>query len=90
MGNVRLRFDDKILSGDQVREVNTVLKSRRETVIKVPTNAKELKTGVVSKTELSPEVVMAETLTIVRERGCLTSILNMNDEEVKRSVSPCL
>ena len=29
---------------------------------------------------------MAETLTVVREGGCLTSILNMNDEEISLSL----
>jgi len=29
---------------------------------------------------------MAETLTVVREGGCLTSILNMNDEDVSLSL----
>jgi hypothetical protein len=82
MGDVRLTFDDTILSGDQGREGNIVLKAECETVVKVPTNAKELKTGVISKAELSPGVVMAETLTIVREGGCLTGTLNMNNEEV--------
>jgi hypothetical protein len=67
MSEVRVIFDDTILSGDQGREVNIVLKARCETVVKVPTNTKELKTGVIRKTELSPGVVMAETLTIVRE-----------------------
>jgi hypothetical protein len=63
-----------------------VLKARRETALKVPTNAKVLKTGVISKTGLSPGVVMAETLTKVREGGCLTGTLNMNDEQL--SVTP--
>jgi hypothetical protein len=47
-----------------------------------PTNSEELKIGLISKTDLLPGIVMAETLTVVREGGCLTSILNMNDEEV--------
>lgn len=82
MGDVRLKFDDKSLSREQVREVRTVLKPRCETVVRVSTNSEELGTGLISKTELLPGVVMAETLTVVREGGCLTSILNMNDEEV--------
>jgi hypothetical protein len=59
-----------------------VLKARCETVVKVPTKSEELRVGLISKTELLPGIIMAETLTVVREGGCLTSILNMNDEEV--------
>jgi len=82
MGNVKLKFYDKVLSDERVREGSIVLKARCETVVKVPTNSEELKTGLVSKTELLPGVIIAETLTVVRDGGCLTSILNMNDEEV--------
>lgn len=71
MGNVNLKFDDKVLSDERVREGSIVLKVRCKTVVKVPTNSKELKTGLISKIELLP-----------RDGGCLTSILNMNDEEV--------
>jgi hypothetical protein len=46
----------------------------------VPTKSKELKVGLISKTELLPGIMMAETLTVVREGGCLTSILNMNED----------
>jgi len=82
MGNVNLKFDDKFLSDERVREGSIVLKARCETVVKVPTNSEQLKTGLISKTELLPGVIIAETLTVVRDGGCLTSILNMNDEEV--------
>jgi len=46
----------------------------------VPTTSEELKVGLISKLELLRGVVMAETLTVVREEGCLTSVLNINDE----------
>jgi hypothetical protein len=39
-----------------------VLKARCETVVKVPTNSEELKVGLISKTELLPGIIMAETL----------------------------
>jgi len=82
MGNVNLKFNGKVLSDERVREGSIILKVRCETVVKVPTNSEELKTGLISKTELLPGVIIAETLTVVRDGGCLTSILNMNDEEV--------
>ena len=84
MGDMRLKFDDRVLSGKQVKEISIVLKARCETVVKVTTNSKELKVGLISKTELLPGTV-TETLIAVREGGCLTSILNMNDEEVSLS-----
>ena len=82
MGNVKVKFDDKFLSDERVRAGSIVLKVRCETVVKVPTNSEELKTGLITKTELLPGVIIAETLTAVRDGGCITSILNMNDEEV--------
>ena len=45
----------------------------------MPTNSEELKVGLISKTELLPGIAMAATLTVVREGGCLTGILSMND-----------
>lgn len=65
MDDVRLEFDDKILSDEQVKEMSIVLKARCETVVKVPANLEELKIGLISKTELLPGIVMAETLTVV-------------------------
>jgi hypothetical protein len=53
----------------------------------VPTISKELKVGLISKTELLPGIIIAESLTAVREGGCLTSLLNMNDEEVSLSLA---
>ena len=86
MGDVRLKFHDKVLSDGQVKEMSIVLKGTCETVVKVPTNSEELKIGLISKTELLPEIIMAEALTVVRDGGGLTSILNMNDEEVSLSL----
>jgi len=62
IGNVRLKFDDRVLSDKQVKEMSTVLKASCETVFKVPTNSEELKVGSISKTELLSGIVMAETL----------------------------
>ena len=82
MGDVRLQFDDKGSMDETGKPVSIILKARCETVVKVPIKSKELKVGLISKTELLPGVIMAETLTVVREGGCLTSILNMNDEDI--------
>jgi hypothetical protein len=87
MGDVRLKFDDRVVPDDQVKKVSIVLIARCETVVKVPTTSEEIKVGLVSKTELLPGIIMAETLTEVREGGCLTNIFNMmNDEEVSLSL----
>jgi hypothetical protein len=80
MGDVKLKFDDRVLLDKQAKEINIALKARCETVVKLSTNSEELKVGLVSKTELLPGIIMAETLTAVREGGCLTSLINMNDE----------
>ena len=56
-------------------------------MVRVPANSEGLKTGLISKTELLPEVIIAETLTVVRDGGYLTRILNMNDEEVSLTVA---
>ena len=85
MGDVRLQFDDKISTDETGNPISIILKARCETVVKVPIKSKELKFGLIRKTELLPGV-MAETLTVVREGGCLTSILNMYDEDVSLSL----
>ena len=46
---MRLKFDDRVFSDEQVKEINFVLKARCETVVKVPTDS-ELKIGLISKT----------------------------------------
>jgi hypothetical protein len=86
MGDVRLKFDDRVLSDEQDKQINILLKARCETIVKMPTNSNELKVGLISKTELLPGIIIAETLTVVRGGGCLTSILSMNDEEVNLSL----
>jgi hypothetical protein len=52
IGNMRLKFDDRVLPDKQVKEMNTVLKASCETVVKVPTNSEEVKVGSIRKTEL--------------------------------------
>jgi hypothetical protein len=59
MGNVRLKFDNRVLSDKRVKEMSIVLKASCETVVKVLTNSEELKVGLISKTELLPGIVMA-------------------------------
>jgi hypothetical protein len=62
------------LSDEQEKQITVVLKARCETVVKLPTNAEELRVGLISKTELLPGIIIAETLTVVR--ACVNSILN--------------
>jgi hypothetical protein len=40
MGNVRLKFDDRVLSDKQLKEMSIVLKASCETVVKVLTNSR--------------------------------------------------
>ena len=66
MGYVRLKFDDRVLSEEQVKEISIVLKARCVTVVEVPTNSEERKVRLISKTELLPIIVMAEPLRVVQ------------------------
>jgi hypothetical protein len=86
MGDAIVKFDDRDIIDKQDKGINIVLKARCETVVRVPTNSAELKTGLISKTELLPGIYMAETLRIVREGGCLTSIVNTTEGEVNESL----
>lgn len=87
MGDIIVRFGDREVSEEQVNETSIVLKARCETIVKVPTNSEEQKSGLISKTELLPGIFMAETVTIVREGGCLTSIVNTTEGEVTMSLA---
>jgi hypothetical protein len=69
MGNVKLKSDDKVLSDERVGEGSIVLKARCETVVEVPMNSVELKTGLISKTELLPGVIISEPPAVVRDGG---------------------
>lgn len=53
---MRLKFDDSVLSDEQDKQINVVLKARCVTIVKMPTNSKELKVGLISKTELLQEL----------------------------------
>jgi hypothetical protein len=86
MGEVKVKFDVRLRSDERGKQITIVLKHRCETIVKMPTDSKELKVGLIKRTELLPGIVMAETLTVVREGGCLTSLLNMIYEEVSLSL----
>jgi hypothetical protein len=83
MGDVRIKFDENSLTNDHSAETLVTLKSMCETTVRLPTVSDEMETGLVSKTELAPGIIVADTLTVVQEGSCLTSIVNTNDEEIK-------
>jgi hypothetical protein len=83
MGKVRVKFDTDVEVDKEVKTVYVTVKPRSETIVSLPTDSPELKTGVLGKRELIPGVIVAETLVTVHEGTCLTSILNTNDREVK-------
>jgi len=60
MGDMRLQFDDKVSTDETGNPISIILKARCERAVKVPTKSKELKVGLISKTELLPGVIMAE------------------------------
>jgi hypothetical protein len=82
MGPVTLKFDENRQTGIETKEIRVVLKPRCETIVKLPTTSRELETGLISKTEISPGVIIAATVTAVREGACLTSVVNLNGSEV--------
>jgi hypothetical protein len=86
MGKVRVGFDEGKKSNEQVDRVYTILKPRSETIVRLSTDSPESRTGLISKRELVPGVIIAETLVTVREGTFLTSILNTNDQEIKISL----
>ena len=65
MCDTKLKLLVKILSENQFKGMSIVLKAMCETVVKVLTHSGELKFWLISKTELLPGFVMAETLTVV-------------------------
>jgi hypothetical protein len=83
MGDVRIQFDDNSLVKEKGAETVVTLKPRCETIVGLPTVSGEMETGLVSKTELAPGIIVADTLTVVQQGSCLTSIVNTNDEEIK-------
>jgi hypothetical protein len=80
---VKLKFHDNKRIEEQNKEIRVVLKPRCETVVKLPTRSKELETGIVDQPEVVLGVIIAGTLTVVREGNCLTSIVNMSDKEIE-------
>jgi hypothetical protein len=69
-----LNLVDKILSDEDFKGMSIMLKARFETVVRVPTDSEELKFWLISKTEPLPGIVMVETVTVLREGGCLKGI----------------
>jgi hypothetical protein len=80
-GKVILKFDKERQPERSNKEVRIILKPRCETTVKLRTRSRELETGLNDRTEIAPGVITARTLATVREGACLTSIVNMTDEE---------
>ena len=85
MGEVVLNFDDK---PDETTDINHVLtlKSRTESIVRLPTKSKGL--GVISKSELVQGVYLAEALTEGVNGYCVASIVNTSEEDVTVEISP--
>jgi hypothetical protein len=82
MGRVRLKFDDDRQIREQDREIRITLKPRCETIVRIPTISREMETGLLERREITPGVIVAGALTVVREGACLSTIVNMNEEIV--------
>jgi hypothetical protein len=83
MGKVALKFDDNKQTRVQNKEILVVLKPRSETIVKLPTKSDESETGLIDSTEIAPGIIIWRSLTVVRDKTCLTSIVNMNDTEIE-------
>jgi hypothetical protein len=83
IGKKKIKFDEdkQTTKGDTTMSI--ILKPRSETIVSLPTTAPELFTGKIAKQEIAPGVIIAESLSTVREGTCITSILNARTEEVK-------
>jgi len=77
MGDVVMDFDDE---PDETTDVNNVLtlKSRAESIVRLPTKSKGL--GIISRSELAPGIYLAETLTEGVDGYCVTSIVNTSED----------
>jgi hypothetical protein len=68
VGKVKIKFDES----EQITKVDTrmgtVLEPRNETIVSLPTNSPELFTGIIAKQEISPGVIIAESLSTVHDR----------------------
>jgi hypothetical protein len=85
MGEVVLNFDDE---PDETTDANSILtlKSRAESIVRLPTKSKGL--GVISKSELAPGVYLAEALTEGVNGYCVVSIVNTSEEDVTVEIPP--
>jgi hypothetical protein len=86
MVEIILKFDKEIQPERSNKEVRVILKPRCETIVKLRTRSRELETGLTDRTEIAPVVIIARTLTRVRQGACLTSTVNLNDEEEEISL----
>jgi hypothetical protein len=67
MGKVILKFDKERQPETSNKEVQISLKPRCEMIVKLHTRTKELETGLIDRIEIAPGVIIARTLTTVRE-----------------------
>ena len=82
MGNLEVKFDDKVETQAEEMRMYITLPPRSETMVEVPTKNDEGWSGVVTKEELIPGVYMAETLTTSVHGRCVVSILNTLETDV--------
>jgi hypothetical protein len=61
-------------------EIKQTLRARSENYVKLPTSSKGI--GLIEKQEISPGIYLAESLTRETNGLCVTSIINMLEEDV--------
>jgi hypothetical protein len=61
MGDVKVKFDDNH-TNSQISEAYFMLNPRCGTIFQYPTLSDEMETGLVTKRELSPSIIVADTL----------------------------
>jgi hypothetical protein len=86
MERERVTFDEDTEVKGQVDTLYNILKPRSETIVRLPRESPEVMTGLISKRELAPCEIVAETLATVREGTCPAIILITNDREMKVSL----
>ena len=79
MGNVVVPFDSRTDTPKKERVWLLKLPARSETIVRCPTECDG--EGIIEKGEISPGVFLAESLTYSKQRECVTSVVNTNDEE---------
>jgi hypothetical protein len=79
MGDVVMKFDSK---PDKAKRQNCklTLKARSENIVKVST--KSLGHGLITKREIIPGIYLAESLTKVVNGKCISSIINILEEDI--------